>query len=93
MAEIDKEEEFEVEEQFQQPEGRPETEKGFNLAQYLQEVRGEIGKVTWPTQGDAFSLTRAVLLVTVVVTSLLYIFDYLVSTGLKSLIDLWLNNN
>ena len=91
MAEIDKEQE--LEEQFRQQEEEPEEDKGFNLAQYLQEVRGEIGKVTWPTQGDAFSLTRAVLLVTVVVTSLLYIFDYLVSTGLKSLIDLWLNNN
>lgn len=90
MAEIDKEEEFEVEEQFQQPEGRPETEKGFNLAQYLQEVRGEIQKVTWPTQGESFSLTRAVLLVTFVMTIFLYVFDYVVSTGLKSLIDLWI---
>ena len=40
---------------------------------------GELRKVTWPTREDALALTRIVLIVTVIMSAILGILDFIFS--------------
>jgi len=42
---------------------------------YLQEVRGELRKVTWPTREESRRLTIIVLIVTILFAIFLFVFD------------------
>ena len=46
------------------------------LRRWWRETIGELRKVTWPTWKEALSLTRIVLIVTVVMAVLLGVLDY-----------------
>lgn len=56
--------------------------------QYMTEVRGEVRKVTWPTREEAIKLTGIVIAVTIIMTILLYLFDYVFAFGLENIVDL-----
>ena len=58
------------------------------LSQYLRETRGEMRKVTWPTQDEAWRLTGIVLAVTIAFSIFLGLLDFLWSNGLEYLIRL-----
>jgi preprotein translocase SecE subunit len=55
---------------------------------YLQDVRGELSKVVWPTREEAFRLTRIVL-ITLLVTALLM---GLISFLMSKFVEFGLNN-
>ena len=44
--------------------------------QYLEEVRGELRKVAWPTRREVVNSTIIVLIAVVVMTTLIFFFDY-----------------
>ena len=44
--------------------------------QYLSEVRGEMKKVAWPTRKEVVNSTIVVLIAVVVMTALIFGFDY-----------------
>ena len=58
-------------------------EKKPNLFQKIKnwwrQTIGELRKVTWPTKEDALALTRIVLIVTVIMSAILGIFDFIFS--------------
>jgi preprotein translocase subunit SecE len=60
---------------------------GKRTTRYFREVRGEVRKVTWPTRSEGVRLTGIVLLVTAVMTVILYSFDWLFAAILKWSLD------
>lgn len=60
------------------------------VLRYWRETRGEVRKVTWPTQREAWRLTGIVLAATAVIGVFLAIFDFLFSTGFRALVDLFI---
>ena len=47
------------------------------LRRYLNETVGELRKVTWPTRKEATNLTIVVIIVTIFMSALLGILDYI----------------
>ena len=47
------------------------------VRQYFSEVRGELKKVAWPTKKEVINSTLVVLIAVVVMTTLIFGFDYL----------------
>jgi preprotein translocase subunit SecE len=45
-------------------------------AQYIGEVKSELKKVTWPTRREVMNSTMVVLIAVVVMTALIFAFDY-----------------
>lgn len=74
---------------------RSQTKKGSFLAQlrdnalveYLRDTRAELRKVHWPTQEEAWNLTKIVLAVTVSMAAFMGLLDYLFSLQLRGLIN------
>jgi preprotein translocase subunit SecE len=58
-----------------QPSAAPQREK-VGPRQYLAEVKGELRKVAWPTKKEVVNSTIIVLIAVVVMTSLIFGFDY-----------------
>ncbi len=60
-----------------------------SLAEYVQESRAELRKVTWPTREETIQLTTAVIVMTVSVAAFLGIIDQILTslvgplTGIK----------
>ena len=57
------------------PSAAPTREK-IGPKEYLSEVRGELRKVAWPTKKEVVNSTIIVLIAVVVMTSLIFGFDY-----------------
>jgi preprotein translocase subunit SecE len=57
------------------PSAAPTREK-VGPRQYLSEVKGEMRKVAWPTKKEVVNSTIIVLIAVVVMTSLIFGFDY-----------------
>jgi preprotein translocase subunit SecE len=55
--------------------------------QYLEEVRAEMRKVAWPTRKEVINSTIIVLIAVVVMTSLIFLFDYASSKFVLFLFD------
>ena len=56
---------------------------------FLQEVRSEVNKVTWPTRRETM-ITTAMVFVMVVLASIFFlIVDWLLGTGVTYLLGLW----
>lgn len=53
---------------------------------YLKEVRGELRKTVWPDGKQTYALTTVVVLVSVVVSGLIAIFDWGMSAGVNFLL-------
>jgi len=55
----------------------------FNLIKYIQETRGELKHVSWPTRRQTLQFTGLVVLLSVIVALLLGLFDYIFAEILK----------
>ena len=44
--------------------------------QYVEEARGELRKVAWPTRKEVVNSTIIVLIAVIVMTTLVFLFDY-----------------
>jgi preprotein translocase SecE subunit len=54
---------------------------------YLHDTRGELKHVSWPTQRQTIIYTILVILISIVTSIYLGVFDYLLSEGIKFLVD------
>ena len=60
----------------------------FNPLQFLQEVRQETARVTWPTWKEVW-ITTAMVLVMVTVASIFFLIaDWIISTAVKQVLSL-----
>lgn len=57
----------------------PERKKRVGPRQFLREVRQELKKVAWPSRRELFAYTIVVLVTVVVLTSLVFGFDFVIS--------------
>jgi preprotein translocase subunit SecE len=56
------------------------------VTRYLRETRAEVKKVHWPTRDEAESLTKVVMIVTISMSILMGLLDYLFALELRGLI-------
>ena len=56
------------------------------IVRYLRETRAELRKVHWPTRQEAWNLTKVVLGVTVSMSLLLGLLDYIFALALQGII-------
>jgi preprotein translocase subunit SecE len=72
------------------PASRPSTDqarrRGPNIAEFFQESRAELRKVTWPTRQEAMNLTGAVIVMTVGLAAFLGIVDAILNWAIKPII-------
>ena len=47
------------------------------IKRWFKETAGELRKVSWPSREEALSLTRIVLIVTVILAAVLGVFDFI----------------
>ena len=47
------------------------------IKRWFKETAGELRKVTWPTREEALALTRIVLIVTVIMSAVLGVLDFI----------------
>ena len=47
------------------------------IKRWFKETTGELRKVTWPTREEALALTRIVLIVTIIMSAILGILDFI----------------
>lgn len=60
-----------------------------NPLQFLQQVRSEVSKVTWPTRKEVL-LTSAMVFVMATLTAIFFfLVDLMIRTGLKGLLGLF----
>ena len=56
------------------------------LSNYISETREEMKHVSWPTRRQTFMLTILVIVISIVVSAYLGLFDFLFSLALKNII-------
>ncbi len=54
----------------------------MSLIQYIKDTRGELNHVSWPTRAQTSVFTALVMLISVLVSLYLGLFDYLFTTAL-----------
>jgi preprotein translocase subunit SecE len=52
-----------------------DSKSGFNIVQFFEETKEELGKVVWPTRQQLISESAAVLLMVVLSATLIYLVD------------------
>ena len=55
--------------------------------QYVREVRGELKKVGWPTRDEVKNYSAVVLVTLVIMSALVFAYDFVFAKGLLFLID------
>jgi preprotein translocase subunit SecE len=70
-----------------QPPVQAQREKKSGPREYFSEVKGEMRKVAWPTKKEVVNSTIIVLIAVVVMTTLIFGFDYLSSNFVLFLFD------
>jgi preprotein translocase subunit SecE len=68
------------------PSAAPQREK-IGPREYLSEVKGEMRKVAWPTRKEVVNSTIIVLIAVIVMTSLIFGFDYVSAKFVLFLFD------
>lgn len=56
------------------------------VIRFVEEAFAELNKVTWPTKSQAFNLFLIVVIITILVTAYITVFDWLFAAGYKFLI-------
>jgi len=56
------------------------------LSQYLADTREEMKHVNWPTRRQTFIFMILVIVISIIVSAYLGLFDFIFSSGLKSII-------
>jgi len=59
----------------------------FKVAEFLQQVKAELQKVTWPTRKETYGSTVVVIVLVLMVAVFLWVID----TGLSAMIQALLN--
>jgi preprotein translocase subunit SecE len=58
----------------------------MKIVEYIKETRAEMKHVNWPTRKQAINFTLAVILISVVVSAILGLFDYLFTLAIEKLL-------
>jgi preprotein translocase subunit SecE len=58
------------------------------VSRYLRETRGELRKVTWPTRKESYRLTAIVLVVSILMSGFLWLWDLIFSRSITWAIQL-----
>ena len=66
---------------------RPARPERVGPAEYVREVRAELGRVMWPTRREVINYTIVVMATLAVVTGLVALLDYLFAEGLIALLE------
>ena len=59
------------------------------IKRWFKETAGELRKVSWPSREEALSLTRIVLIVTVILAAVLGVFDFIFARLVGLLVNIW----
>ena len=59
----------------------------MKIVDYLRETKGELKHVSWPTRRQAIAFTVLVIVISIVVSVYLGLFDALFSEGLKLIVS------
>jgi preprotein translocase subunit SecE len=62
------------------------TAKGRQTREFFAETRFELRKVVWPTRQETTRTTGVILVVVVVISLILALFDLIISTGVRALL-------
>ncbi len=73
--------------QAAQRQAPPQRDKRTPPKQYVREVRGELRKVAWPTKQEVIRYSIIVLLTIIVLTTMIFVLDYLFAKAVFSLFD------
>lgn len=60
-----------------------------NPGKFIQEVRSEASKITWPTRKETIQTTIMVLIMATLVAIFLYLADQVLSTAVRQVIELF----
>ena len=58
------------------------------IKRWFKETAGEVRKVSWPTREEALALTRIVLIVTVIMSAILGILDFIFARLIGLLVNI-----
>lgn len=56
-----------------------------NPLQFIQQVRSEVGKVTWPTRREVVTTTIMVFILATITSIFFFLVDLLIRSGLQGL--------
>ncbi|MFM2356976.1 MAG: preprotein translocase subunit SecE [Pseudomonadota bacterium] len=56
-----------------------------NPLQFIQQVRSEVGKVTWPTRREVVTTTVMVFILATITSVFFFLVDLLIRSGLQGL--------
>ena len=59
----------------------------FKVAEFLQQVKAELQKVTWPTRKETYGSTVVVIVLVLMVAVFLWVVDSALSTMIKTLLN------
>ena len=59
----------------------------FKIAEFLQQVKAELRKVTWPTRKETYGSTVVVIVLVLMVAVFLWIVDSALSAVIQSLLN------
>ncbi len=57
------------------------------VAEFLQQVKGELQKVTWPTRKETYGSTMVVIVLVLMVAVFLWVVDSALSTLIRTLLN------
>jgi|SRR5690606_23551522 len=63
------------------------TAKGRQTREFMSEARFELRKVIWPTRQETIQGTGIILVVVVIVSLILSVIDFILSAGIRGLLD------
>ncbi len=59
----------------------------LKIAEFLQQVKAELRKVTWPTRKETYGSTVVVIVLVLMVAVFLWIVDSVLSAGIQTLLN------
>ena len=59
----------------------------FKVGEFLQQVKAELQKVTWPTRKETYGSTMVVIVLVLVVAVFLWVVDSALSTMIQTLLN------
>jgi preprotein translocase subunit SecE len=59
----------------------------FKVAEFLQQVKAELQKVTWPTRSETYGSTVVVIVLVLMVAIFLWVVDSALSTMIQTLLN------
>ena len=66
---------------------RPKQRDRVGLRQFIREIRQELKKVAWPSRQETTTFSVVVLVVTVVLTAVIFAMDFGFKQGILTLLD------